>query len=128
MSNKKLYIIRGLPGTGKSTLAYELTDFVCEADMFFTKFGLAPYEFDVTKLREAHIWCQDRCNMYMREGITRIAVSNTGSQRWEIEPYVAMAQKYGYRITEITLTGDSYGSIHNVPDEAVERMKGRWEK
>lgn len=32
-----LYLIRGLPGCGKTTLAHKLTSYVCEADDFFGK-------------------------------------------------------------------------------------------
>jgi len=127
--DKTLFIIRGLPGTGKSTLAHQLTPWVCEADQYFTKPD-GRYEFDPAKLPEAHAYCEYCVEVLMRsvDNITKIAVSNTGSQRWEFQKYVALAQRYGYKICEITLTGDSFGSIHNVPDEAVERMKARWEK
>ena len=129
MKEKVLYIIRGLPGTGKSTLAHELTPWVCEADAFFTKLGTGEYKFDPAKLPEAHKYCEDLCRAYMQNPlVTRIAVSNTSSRLWEYEKYIAMAQWNGFRICEITLTGESFGSIHNVPDEAVQRMKDCWEK
>jgi len=126
VKEKVLYIIRGLPGSGKSTLANELTPWVCEADNFFLTSN-GEYKFDAEKLPEAHARCKMMCEAYMKFEYARIAVSNTSSQHWEFEPYIKLAQMYGYRITEITLTGDTYGSVHNVPDEAVLRMKGRWQ-
>lgn len=59
----KLLIIRGIPGTGKSTLAHKL---VCdgeyraffEADQYFmTESG---YDFDPSKLHAAHAFCRTR--------------------------------------------------------------------
>lgn len=129
MSLKTLFIIRGLPGTGKTTLAYQLTMNVAEADQFFHgPGGVGPYQFDQTKLKEAHKYCEDRVLTYMRAGCERIAVSNTGSQRWEFAKYEEAAKQFGYKVTEITLTGQNFGSVHNVPEEAFTRMKDRWEK
>jgi len=124
--DKTLYIIRGLPGSGKTTLAHQLTRWVCEADHYFTKPNGA-YEFDASKLQDAHKQCEFMCEAYMKFGYERIAVSNTGSQRWEFAKYIALAQHNQYNIVEITMTGDTYGSIHNVPDEAMARMRARWE-
>ena len=53
---KELYLLRGLPGSGKSTLAKSLGGKHFEADMYFVRDG--EYQFDVTKLKEAHEWCR----------------------------------------------------------------------
>jgi hypothetical protein len=126
-NNRTLYIIRGLPGTGKTTLAHQLTPWVCEADMFFTSITTGEYRFDTAKLGEAHAYCQGMVEAYMKHEFDKIAVSNTFSQRWEFAKYVMLAQLNQYNIVEITMTGDTYGSIHNVPEETVEKMKARWE-
>jgi hypothetical protein len=115
-----------LPGTGKTTLANELTPWVCEADLFFYRSG--KYEFNPEQIGEAHKYCQDLAWAYMQHHHSRIAVSNTFSRRWEFKPYIELAQKNGYDVIEITLTGDSFGSIHNVPDETIQQMKARWER
>ena len=84
---KKLYIVRGLPGSGKSTFAEALvgSDFlVCEADKYFIVDG--EYKFDATKLRQAHEWCKNRVETYMKDSLVNdqfyreIAVSNTFTQ------------------------------------------------
>ena len=123
---KTLYIIRGLPGSGKSTLACQLGYTIREADQFFINAG--KYSYDREKIGEAHAFCQNRVKLDMKVGVEKIAVSNTFVKRWEIEPYVKLAQEYGYRITEITMSGDTYGNIHSVPDEVIQRMKDNWEK
>lgn len=122
-----LYIIRGLPGSGKSTLAHLLTPFVCEADQYFIM-NDGSYQFDASKLRDAHGYCFARCHMFMADGREEIAISNTFSMRWEFAKYIELAQMHKYRIVEITLTGDTYGNEHNVPDETIQAMKDRWER
>lgn len=129
---KLLYIVRGLPGSGKSTLAEELMrgfrsmGFHAsrhEADDYFMRRG--KYCFDQTKLNEAHAFCQRGVDFAMQAGEI-VAVANTFTRRWEMEPYLKMAKKYGYRVTELTCNG-RHGNTHNVPEEAIQRMAARWE-
>jgi energy-coupling factor transporter ATP-binding protein EcfA2 len=46
---KELFLLRGLPGAGKSTLAESLGNMTIEADQYFTYNG--KYEFDASKLK-----------------------------------------------------------------------------
>lgn len=126
MNKKKLYIIRGLPSSGKTTLAHELADFVCEADMYF--YDGDEYNFDASELSEAHAFCQDLCLSYMNERRSRIAVSNTFTQEWEMQPYVEMAEQFGYEVTYIIVEGrHGNKNDHNVPEEVILKMKQRFE-
>lgn len=123
----ELLLIRGLPGSGKSTLASAIAQSVHwihrEADSYFQmKEG---YCFDVLKLAEAHRWCQNVVDDWLNRGCS-VVVSNTFSQEWEVTPYRQLAMKHGANLNIITLKGD-YGNIHNVPDEALERMKQRFD-
>lgn len=125
-----LYIIRGLPGSGKSTLAknlyiFGLVDYHFEADMYFID-AEGNYKFDPSKLKDAHAWCQEAVRGQI-EGGDSVAVSNTFTQMWEMEPYLDMAKELGVKTSIITVEGN-YGSIHNVPEEAITRMRNRWEK
>lgn len=124
---KELYIIRGLPGSGKSTFAQKIADAWYEADQYFLDRHGA-YQFDRTKLKEAHEWCQTQVNHAMSVGFGSIAVSNTFTRRWEIAPYVDLAFKYDYTVTEVTMTGPLRRNEHDVSDEIVEQMRARWEK
>ena len=49
---KTLYIVRGLPGSGKSTFAHTLDCPVFEADMFFVN-SEGVYNFDFTRIKDA---------------------------------------------------------------------------
>lgn len=75
----QLILVRGLPGSGKSTHARVIANeiFRCariEADMYFVKDG--EYLFDASKLGEAHKWCLDNTRELLSDGVS-VVVSNT---------------------------------------------------
>lgn len=128
----KLYLIIGIPGAGKSTKAKAIINEYnkkhiainhYEADMFFEQSGA--YKFDVTKLGIAHQWCQSKTEESMKKGID-VIVSNTSLTAWERRPYLTLAKKYHYDVEVITCNG-GYKNIHGVPDEALERMKKKYQ-
>ena len=123
---KELILLRGLPGSGKSSLAKSFGVNHIEADMFFIRDD--KYVFDVTKLRYAHEWCQDVVESWMEKDITPIVVSNTFTQEWEMDFYYTLAKTYGY-IVHSVIVENRHGSknIHNVPEEKLEQMKNRFE-
>lgn len=123
---KILYIVRGLPGSGKSTLAKSLTENHYEADMFFMKDGV--YNFEPTKIKAAHSWCQDSVRSLMENEVGKIAVSNTFTQEWEMKPYFDMASEFGYTVFSLIIENRHDGvNIHNVPIEVINKMKTRFE-
>lgn len=122
----KLTLIRGLPGSGKSTMAKRLAAegyIHLEADMFFVRQG--EYVFDRTKLPAAHQWCQNAAMRWLAAG-RNVVVSNTFVTRKELQPYIDLAKEYGAELC-IRVANGCYGSIHNVPQHVIERMKARWE-
>ncbi len=134
---KVLYIVRGIPGSGKSTFAKKLVgeDFlVFEADKYFVNQDNGKYEFDISKIKDAHKWCQnlvENCmkdNMINNQYYPEIAVSNTFTQEWEMEPYMELAKKYGYTVFTI-IVENRHGGVnqHNVPDEVLNKMRERFE-
>lgn len=96
-SNKKLYILRGPSGTGKSTLAETLgAKAVFSADNYFMQGD--KYVFNPSKLSSAHGQCQAKTKDALRKGISPVAVDNTFTTRKEITPYMQLAQAYGYTV------------------------------
>jgi hypothetical protein len=128
--NKILYLLRGLPGSGKSTLAKLLSSGSgpthYEADMYFMQNGT--YEFDGSKLRNAHEWCRDMVYMDMLKEVPVIAVSNTFTQEWEMEAYYNLAKEHGYRVFSLIVENRHDGkNSHGVPEDKLQAMKDRFE-
>jgi len=129
---KTLYLLRGLPGSGKSTLAKQLGGSHFETDLYF----VGPddtYNFDPSKLKEAHQWCQDAVSNAMLLNYTTghnetIVVSNTFTQEWEMKPYMNMAEDWGYRVFSI-IVENRHGGVnqHGVPNEKLQQMNDRFE-
>ena len=130
-----LFLVRGLPGSGKTSFASAIwNDYaVCEADKFFyDKEG--NYNFDPSKLKEAHSWCKNEVESRMIEHqnnqqyYPEIAVSNTFTQEWEMEDYFKLAEKYEYKVVSLILE-NRHGSqnVHGVPDEKLQIMKDRFQ-
>ena len=123
----RLVLVRGLPGSGKSTIARTLAqigyDHV-EADMFFERDGT--YVYDSARIKDAHAWCQQRTNDLLACG-NPVVVANTFTQHWEMHLYKRMSWAHAAEYPTVIVARGDYGSIHNVPREAIERMKARWE-
>ena len=122
-----IYLVRGIPGSGKSTFAKTLGGEHYEADMFFIDEN-GEYKFDGSKIKWAHEWCHDMVYIDMMKEIPKIVVSNTFTQEWEMEPYFEMAKKYGYKVFSIVIENRHGGTNeHGVPEDKLEQMKNRFE-
>jgi predicted kinase len=124
---KELFLLRGLPGSGKSTLAKSLGGKHLEADMYFVD-SEGNYNFDATKLLAAHGWCRWNCEMYMKSNTERIVVSNTFTQKWEMDVYLEFAKTYGYMVYSLIVENRHGGeNIHGCPEDVISKMKNRFE-
>jgi predicted kinase len=133
--NGVLFLVRGLPGSGKTSFASAIwNDYaVCEADKFFyDKEG--NYNFDPSKLKEAHTWCKNEVESRMIEHqnnqqyYPEIAVSNTFTQEWEMEDYFKLAEKYGYKVVSLIIENRHGGqNVHGVPEDKLQIMKDRFQ-
>jgi predicted kinase len=128
---KILYLLRGVPGSGKSTVAQNIGGTHFETDKYFMVDG--EYKFDPTKLKQYHQMCQDEVNLAMIQNHTAhlndvIVVSNTFTQEWEMKPYFDLAKTYGYQVFSLIVENRHAGlNQHGVPEDKVQIMKDRFE-
>ena len=124
---KVLYIVRGLPGSGKSTFTQTLTENHWEADMYFVNAN-GEYKFNMDEIKNAHQWCRDAVEDAMKRGLDKIAVSNTFTMDWEMAPYIKLADQHNYTIFFL-IVENRHGGVnkHDVPVETLYNMHKRFE-
>lgn len=131
-----LYLVRGLPGAGKTTFINTLMVMFedgCtyaehfEADQFFYD-DKGNYNFDASKLGAAHTQCQRNTYEAMESGADYIFVSNTFTTEKELKPYLDMAKDFPhYDVVSIVLENrHGHESVHNVPEETMVKMQDRF--
>ena len=126
MSNKTLILLRGLPGAGKTTFGLSIDAFTVSADDYFDIYHKG--KFKPHKIGAAHGWCRDLVEARMQSGWTLITVANTFTQEWEMKPYIDMAEGYGYNVHSLIVENrHGSSSVHDVPEETIERMRHRFE-
>lgn len=133
--NKYLILLRGLPGAGKSSFAEFMypSFLVCEADKYFVDKNTGEYKWDGSKLHEAHEWCYNLVETYMKDNLvneqyyTEIVVSNTLTTENEVNKYKELGEKYGYIVISL-IVENRHGnkSVHNVPEASIEKMRKRF--
>ncbi len=120
-------ILRGLPGSGKSTFAQRLAaehGFVhLEADDHF--YVNSVYRFDPARVADAHALVVRDALAHLQAG-RRIVVANTHVRLWEMAAIVGACQIAIKRVCVVECLGQ-WESRHGVPAEVIAQMQGRWE-
>lgn len=123
---KELFLCRGVPGAGKSTLGAIIGDVCFAADDFHTKNGV--YKWDANKVHLAHKDCIERTEQAMKDGIEKISVTNTFTKESEMSIYFELAKQYNYRVFSLVVENRHGGkNVHNVPDDIVNKMRERFQ-
>lgn len=122
---KTLILLRGLPGSGKTTLGGLLSSYVISADDYFDIYHEG--KFIPEELAQAHSWCRSVVEDRMQVDWIRLVVANTFTQDWEMKTYLDLAKEYGYTVhTVIVENRNNTKSIHNVPETTIAKMRKRF--
>lgn len=126
-ATKRLIILRGLPGSGRHELAHLLADTyensqIFATDDFFIEDDI--YILKIRRLKEAHLWNQERVVDAMKQGVSTIIVNNCNVQRWEALPYVKAAVQHNYTVDIQEVDTEWRMDV----DELVERSNGLYRK
>jgi NEDD4-binding protein 2 len=134
-SDKLLILMRGVTGSGKTTLAKQLSKYVYSTDDYFIiKDG--EYEFDYSRLQQSHDSTHRKVEDALKKGLTPVVVDNTNIEPWEMKPYVEMAMKYGYSIEFVEPDTEwkydpkvlAEKNIHGVSLESIRKKLDQFEK
>lgn len=139
-ARRDVYLMRGLPGMGKSTVASALAASTkygeraayCSADDYFLD-EHGEYKFNKEELGNAHQTCQNKFMSALQSQYEVIVVDNTNIKRRDFQFYRKAAEQHGYRFFEITVGNldieTSYTrNSHEVPLETIAKMAESFER
>ncbi|MFL5753579.1 MAG: AAA family ATPase [Bacteroidia bacterium] len=131
MNKRSLIVLRGLPGSGKSSLAELLSENgkypVYSIDSFFTDPISGEYHFDFSRNHLAYKKCEEDVKNAMSLSLEKIFVDNTFTIEWELEPYFKLAAQFKYRLFVLTVE-NRHGNknIHNISEEQLKKMADKY--
>jgi predicted kinase len=129
LNKPTLYLIRGISGSGKTSLASEMSHAMQIAkfeadDFFYNEDGL--YKFEAEHLALAHRFCQKNAIYCMKRGWSAI-VSNTSTTEKEVQVYKDIAEAYNANFVSIIVENrNGTTSVHDVPEEVLKKQRQRF--
>ena len=141
-----MVIMRGIPGSGKSTIARGLATLlkppyfkdgesvVYSTDDYWYR-NSEVYAWDEKKIKEAHEWNQARVRLAAAEG-KHVIVDNTNLDSFAMAPYFDIALEHGMDVTihtvrtpveECIQRQSSRTEDRRVPDEVIRKMAAKLE-
>lgn len=132
-----LILVRGVPGSGKSTFAkhwvnsaapkgQEILHF--EADQYFVD-SEGNYNFDPSLLPYAHQECYTNTLKGLASG-KDVIVSNTFVRSWEMQKYLNLPKELPNLNIDVLVVEmhNEFESVHGVPKEKIKQMKARFDE
>jgi predicted ABC-type ATPase len=136
---KTLYIIRGLDGTGKTTIARQLCPWwnpfsrEIAADNFPDRYLPDGKLNPAISHASAHDWVKRSVEGWMKRGVRSIAVHNVFSLKRHCIPFINLAAKHGYSVSFICTerlllpNGSEALGVHDVPADVRDVWIEQWE-
>ncbi len=138
---RRVVIMRGEPGSGKSTMARQIAD---RARFFYDRVAIHSTDeyfererrFDPQRLPEFHERNFKAFVRSLRLGVELVIVDNCNSQRWEYQRYIEAARTQGYRVQIIVMPSLPVAELvrrtrengHCVPEYTIRNIIARWER
>lgn len=125
--NLTLTVIRGLPGSGKSSVAAALSAatnaVLIEPDDFHIRDGA--YDFLHANMPYSHLWAQGLAARHLFQGRSAI-VADVFPALADLSPYRSMATHFGAALQVLDISGP-WPDRHGVLPEDRARMIAAWE-
>ena len=127
---KSLILLRGLPGSGKSSFAKVISENgkypVYSVDDYFTS-PSGEYQFNFQTNHLAYKSCENNTRKSLEMGLEKVIVDNTFTLEWELEPYFKMGKECGYTVFVMTLENWHGGkNVHGISDEQLFKMASKY--
>lgn len=151
MNHKRLYVMRGLPGSGKSHQARNIylrevdrlevhpdsgdVTIVSADDYHMVGEMLDRYEYIVEQADLAHKWCQGQTAYYMRHNSV-VIVDNTNVSFAQMQPYLELAARFSYEVIIVEPLTDWAFDVdecakrnkHGVPLDIIKKMAQQYQR
>jgi predicted kinase len=126
-----IVLLRGLPGSGKSTLGNLLSENgkypVFSVDSYFTNKVTGEYNFEYDKNYLAYKECQEKTIEAIINKVEKIFIDNTFTLDWEIEVYFKLAKEYDYQIHVVTVENyHNSKNVHFINDDSIQKMASKY--
>lgn len=131
---KTMIILRGPPGSGKTTIANILaTSRSVPRVLSLDKFRIVDgrYRFDASREKEVLAEYRVALKEALDDEEECIILDNVHSRRWEYKREEELGKKYGYRVFVLEVQEDFWTClermVHPVPFEKLREIFERWE-
>lgn len=126
MQHRDCYLVRGLPGAGKTAFMESIRqegDVTVATDDFLTNEN-GEYEWTQERLEQAIGQCLGKTEKAMQDGVQKIFVHGVFDKEEHLSPYYKLAKRHGYRVFSI-IVENRHGGVdaHAVPLKILEQFR-----